>query len=290
MPDDVTGVITLDSLLNNPEFDFLKQYTHSDQDNDDDNNPSPYESLAFNCKYFDDLSFANACSRSKNKIILSLNIQSLPAKFSELEEFINILALKECFPDFICLQEIWQIHDSAILELKNYNFVFSTRKNNVQGGGVGIYVRKGIQFKVLKDISTFMDKVIETLFIEVTENKQKYIIGSVYRPNSKHKNLSSNEQMDQFLELFSLQLAHFSTLKVPLYVLGDFNIDILKYSNINNFVAKRYIDMLTSYGLLQLITKPTRCTSNSVTLLDHILTNSFKNEITYNWHFDFKNF
>ena len=34
-------------------------------------------------------------------------------------------------------------------------------------------------------------------------------------------------------------------------------------------MASEYIDLLFSYGLLQTITKPTRCTANSATLIDH---------------------
>ena len=52
-----------------------------------------------------------------------------------------------------------------------------------------------------------------------------------------------------------------------IYLFGDFNIDILKYNNCK--MASEYIDLLFSYGLLQTITKPTRCTANSATLMDH---------------------
>jgi hypothetical protein len=88
--------------------------------------------------------------------------------------------------------------DPNLYLLKNYNFELLTRSNSTQGGGVGIYVRKGIHYRVLREKSTFIDKVIESIFIEVTENNKKFIVGSVYRPNSKHHNLTSNEQIDQF--------------------------------------------------------------------------------------------
>jgi hypothetical protein len=35
-----------------------------------------------------------------------------------------------------------------------------------------------------------------------------------------------------------------------------------------------YVDLLFSFGLLQVITKPTRCTQNSATLIDHVITNA----------------
>jgi hypothetical protein len=56
------------------------------------------------------------------------------------------------------------------------------------------------------------------------------------------------------------------------YAFGDFNLDALQYSSNQN--VKEYIDMLFSYGLLQIVVKPTRVTNNSATLIDHLLTNS----------------
>ena len=56
------------------------------------------------------------------------------------------------------------------------------------------------------------------------------------------------------------------------FICGDFNFDLLKYDtspHVNN-----YIDLLFSHGFIQTITKPTRCTHNSATLIDHFLTNT----------------
>jgi hypothetical protein len=52
--------------------------------------------------------------------------------------------------------------------------------------------------------------------------------------------------------------------------MGDFNLDVLKYQSCN--MSKTFIDLL--FGLLQIITKPTRCKPNSATLIDHVCTNS----------------
>ncbi len=57
--------------------------------------------------------------------------------------------------------------------------------------------------------------------------------------------------------------------------MGDFNIDILKYNT--NVRVTDYVDLLFGCGLLQVITKPTRCTDNSATLIDHIITNCKSN-------------
>lgn len=235
--DDLADIITMDSILNNKNYDFFTQF-YNDNDNDNDTFQSTYSDISTLCKYYDENELITLCKKSKNKLFLSINVQSLPSKFSEFEEFVNVLSRNECSPDFICLQEIWQIPDENSIQLKNYNFEYICRSNGVQGGGVGIFVRKGIRYSIIKEKSTFVDKVIETLFIEVTEGTSKYIVGSVYRPNSKHKNMTFNEQMNEFHELFSLQIAHFTSLKIPIFILGDFNYDILKYNNVNNYFVK----------------------------------------------------
>ena len=56
------------------------------------------------------------------------------------------------------------------------------------------------------------------------------------------------------------------------YILGDFNIDLLKYSE--HLLTEEYLNMLYSNNLLPLITKPTRLTHHTSTLIDHIYPNS----------------
>ena len=45
-------------------------------------------------------------------------------------------------------------------------------------------------------------------------------------------------------------------------------------------VAKRFLNMLLSCGVLPLITKPTRVSDNSATIIDHVLTNDYDHFIT----------
>jgi hypothetical protein len=273
MTDD-DNVLTLDSININPAFDFLSHYASAipaDDDDDPANIISPYSNIDMCCKYFDETEFANEFKLKNEQLFLSLNIQSLPAKFNELEEFIIFLKNNCCEPDFICLQETWRIFDQSLFNIDGYNLEIKSRSSNTQGGGVGIYIKKGLRYNILKECSIFIDKVFESLFIEVYDESCKYIVGSVYRPNSVHPNLTSNEQMNQFMELFSNQIAHLSSLNSTVHILGDFNLDLLKY-NESNFV-QNYADTFFSSGFLQLIMKPTRCTSNTATLIDHIITN-----------------
>jgi hypothetical protein len=114
---------------------------------------------------------------------------------------------------------------------------------------------------------------LESIFVEVTVNKNSNIIvGSLYRPGSAHPNLTVNDQFKEFSELLSNLCNEISNLNCTVYLLGDMNLDVLKYG-IDNFVTE-YIDLLFSFGLLQIVINPTRCKFHSSTLIDHVLTNS----------------
>ena len=62
-----------------------------------------------------------------------------------------------------------------------------------------------------------------------------------------------------------------------LLITGDFNIYLLKSDKPN---TRRYNELLQSLNLNQMVTKATRTTNTSSTLIDHIITNSPKN-VTY---------
>jgi hypothetical protein len=174
---------------------------------------------------------------------------------------------------FVC-RKIWQIHDSSLFLLPGYNpLVYKTRRNNVQGGGVGIYVKHDLKFTHLPQISTFVDRILESILIELTlPNNTKSIIGSVYRPGTKHPLYTINDQFTQFCELFSQLCNELTASDSTNFIAGDFNLDVLQYGK-NTYVTE-YIDSLFSFGLLQIITKPTRIVNRSATVIDHIITNS----------------
>lgn len=60
--------------------------------------------------------------------------------------------------------------------------------------------------------------------------------------------------------------------------MGDFNIDLLKFNSHNK--THTFLENMISTGLLPLITKPTRVTEYSATLIDHIYTNKYTNNVS----------
>ena len=267
---DQTQYLDINKLSVNPDYDFIHSMNISDDENYMQDNGSPYDGVNFDCKFASVID----CQEINNNglMILSLNIQSLPAKFLDFKEFLGTLSSKNIFPDILCLQELWQFPSCANFSINGYHpLVYKLRGDNVQGGGVGLYIKDTLEFNIKTNISTFYDRIYESLVVEITaKNKCKFNVGTIYRPGAS-PSLTHSEQSEQFLEILSNVLEQLSASKVPTYLLGDINIDVLTCNN--NSTSNDYLNLLFSHGFLQVITKPTRCTSTSAKLIDHCITN-----------------
>ena len=92
-------------------------------------------------------------------------------------------------------------------------------------------------------------------------------MGIIYRP--------PNSKYDEFEKALREILSKVDRENKPCYLMGDFNIDLLKYENCS--FANRFFNQLTSSAFLPLITKPTRLTEHTATLIDNI----FCNQVSY---------
>jgi hypothetical protein len=130
------NLFSLDSLTNNPSYDFINSL-HNDDDNDSDFDiRSPYDLNTFDCSYSDLSSFNSTYSKNPYVSLFSLNIQSLPAKFAELKELIITMYKAGTSPDIICLQELWNFPSNINFSLPGYGkLIFRLRADDVQGGG-----------------------------------------------------------------------------------------------------------------------------------------------------------
>jgi hypothetical protein len=87
---------------------------------------------------YDMHTFCDKFSNSKQPIILSLNIQSLNAKYNNLCDLINHLSVKNVTVDIIALQETWQIKYCNLVCINN--FVLKTEGPAEEGGSVFMFV------------------------------------------------------------------------------------------------------------------------------------------------------
>ena len=144
-----------------------------------------------------------------------------------------------------------------------YDLIYTNRTNK-RGGGVLIFVLKDFRFVKIDEFSVAIDDVLESVTLEVNvECGKNFIISCVYR--------APGSDLDSFFKYIELFLQSIKNNK-SIYLCGDFNIDLLKeqtHKGTNDF-----LELLNSFGLFPTITKPTRVTSTSATLIDNIFTNN----------------
>ena len=163
----------------------------------------------------------------------------------------------------IAVQETWGVKEDFNIA-RYQNFIYKTRKD-ISGGGIGFFVREGIEYEILDEPSIFEARIHESLFIRVTGgNNNGIVIGNVYRPNTHP---FSNIKKSTSLLSKSIEHIRQRYKNDTIIIVGDFNIDLV--SDENNSTSD-FISELTSKGFLELITVPTRVTDTSETLLDHI--------------------
>lgn len=143
-----------------------------------------------------------------------------------------------------------------------------------------MYIKDTLKFIKRPDLEITMDGV-ETCFIELPRIKLSHVIvGCIYRhPHSDRKDFKEN--LREKLEYLNRQ-------GYEVYITGDINQDFFQYST--DKLTSDYLHMLLNLGYMAIImiTKATRITDHSATLINHIYTNSPKS--FYFWYLSHRYF
>ena len=104
--------------------------------------------------------------------------------------------------------------------------------------------------------------------MEIIRPKEKNIIVSVvYWP--------PNQNLREFMNSLDSLLASISKENMICYVLGDWNLDLINHYC--HDTTGELLETMYSRMFFPLITRPTRITSNTATLIDNIFTNNLNN-------------
>ena len=220
-----------------------------------------YNDVNLNCKYFTEDQFNVEFKTVNNLSIIHFNARSLKANFNLIRSYINTLNVRF---DVIAISESWIESSTDVSEfhLNNYEIIHTDRQNK-RGGGVLLYVSKTLNFKKLDKYSVQLDDVMESVTIEIDiANSKNIILSCVYR--------SPGSKLEQFIDYIEQFLKSVKSNKT-IYLCGDFNVDLLKQTHV---YTDLFLETLYSYGMLPIITKPTRITSTTATLIDNIFTNN----------------
>lgn len=216
------------------------------------------------CDYHDEDTFkclTKNSSRDNEFSVLHLNIRSLQNKFDDLKSYLNSLEYEF---SVIGISETWLNHNNRNdFQLPCYQNIGKIRANK-HGGGVGLYVNCSYEFRERADLAVNLDDVIETQFIELTTKPKNTLVGIIYRP--------PNSKLEQFKECIAEILQKVDRQNKKCYLIGDFNLDLFK-ANENQFI-NGFINQMFSSTFYPLISKPTRITNSSATLIDNIFVNN----------------
>ena len=161
--------------------------------------------------------------------------------------------------------------DDLLLDGFNPPVYQAPARTSCKGGGLLTYVHKRVcnsddieSFDIDQEPSTSG----ELLAIKIRSCK-KYsntvLIVNVYRSPSSSNASKFIKVLDE--TLFKLRKHG----KKHILIAGDFNIDLLKYASDEN--SQNLIDTAATHGFAQIISRPTRITDHSSTLIDHVFTN-----------------
>ena len=170
------------------------------------------------------------------------------------------ILIKNWRPVIVCLVETHVDENTLHNEISIDGYKFERcNTENKRTGGILIFIREEIKFKLqLKENY----ERIWIMAISVEVSNCKYLITTVYRsPNSN--DVVFLEYFDQFLE----SNINFNGTQV---IVGDFNYDWTK----DTFYSRKCRNVITQYGLYQIVKEHTRVTDKSKTLIDYVITNN----------------
>ena len=207
--------------------------------------------------------------------VLSLNAQSLNAKFNKISCILQ--DLQNCGFEFsaICIQATWFEKDANVapFELPNYTLIwqpYTTTKH----GGLACYVHKKFHCDIRKnDIES---RIWEGQFIDISGNNltKTITLGNIYKPP---KNNNSVENIQTFISEITPFVLQLGKEKNDSIIVGDFNINLLDVNE--KYSYYEYLDLFLNNGFSPKITLPTRFSKHSCTLIDQIFCKISENTL-----------
>ena len=135
---------------------------------------------------------------------------------------------------------------------------------NKKGGSVSILIKVDMRSCLLEEYS-ITDNDLECCVVRVDLGKRSLLVQSIYRPpNGNAKN---------FIAGFNRLQNKLKCYKQPSIIIGsDHNLDVLKHGDHKPMDC--FLNRILDNNLIPCITRPTRITHSSATLIDNIFVSS----------------
>ena len=258
-------------IYGNPNDFKLDILDPPDTEEDDINlvHQSPYYSIGDLPMYLQTIGNIN---------VLSLNTQSVNAKFDSIITFLEVARQQNVHFQVICLQESWlnDIYDLSLFQINGFT-CFSRGKKCSPHGGLITYVDSSLNASEVNiDVNS---SVWEGLFVQIQDlgYTKDIIIGNIYRPPYDNNN---KENISTFISELDPILSSINATRKDIIITGDFNINLLHINVCNKEHYGDFLDLMLGCSLIPKITLPTRMAENSCSLIDNIFCTISPNYIS----------
>ena len=216
-------------------------------------NPSPHYLI-------EDLPF---CLKKEGHLnIMSLNTQSINAKFDSILALLKIAQLQNVKFRVICIQETWldDTADLSLFQIDGFN-CFTQWKHCSSHGGLITYVDSRLNATKICSMNT--SSVWEGLFVSIRDSsyKKEVVLGNIYRPPFDN---NYEENINLFISELNPVIGQISdNYNRDLLIPGDFYINLLHINYCNKEHFGNFLDLSLGYSLFPKISFPTRLGENS---------------------------
>ena len=165
--------------------------------------------------------------------------------------YLSLLNLKF---DCICLTEIWNYNLEFYKNIfPNYVSHFEPLKGSTKIGGAGIFIKRDLKISKRTqhfNIESSESLKAENLWYEIKKDKQKYIVGVIYR--------HPRTCIDEFNEKLESTLTKITSDNkiTDCIITGDINIDLICYDSDNK--TELYLNTMLRNAFMPSIILPTR--------------------------------
>ena len=265
---------SLSTVMNLEKIDklYFDQFEFTDIDDSDHFPLNPdfeyFESISDSMKtikyYFNEdyNELKNVVNDDINFSLCSFNIGSIPKNLNEF--MMNCIDDKLKF-DVIGLTETRLTDEiSHLFKIEGYNLFTNNFQRN--SGGIAMFIKDCFTNVTIRNDLNRSVHYLESLFVEIKYKNISFIVGTLYRrPNSN---------FNSFLDEYEGILTQISNENKLVYLMGDFNLNLLDSKTLS---VSRYLNTLNGFNFISTINKPTRISSCSATIIDHIFTNNYMN-------------
>uniref|UniRef100_A0A2A4IWQ4 Reverse transcriptase domain-containing protein n=1 Tax=Heliothis virescens TaxID=7102 RepID=A0A2A4IWQ4_HELVI len=183
-----------------------------------------------------------------------------------------LIAMGNHSVDIMAINETWlrSGEEDRAPSISGYKFRHIPRPVSTRGGrggGVAFYIRNGINARVKAHPE---HPSVEQLWLGLTINKTKLLIGTAYRPPW--------QDLELFLDAITASISALAPYD-NVIILGDINVNLL---HTNSAKSRQLMGFFSNFNLTQIVTTATHFVNNSCSLIDIVCTDAFTRNVKVN--------